>query len=533
MGHGRFAKQGALANPGDWASPHPSPSNPARPAWKIPVRPPGPKSPDAPFRVPGRSPRDVFPGRIPVPFGKKPVGPLTSPQIPGKAPRLPFLPGLPPWVVPLLDPWWADPRLYGPENYSKTPFPGVFPNPTAGMMWSLRCIATPQLSPPIYPAITHVGYRSGNVNSGDCGLGLQAWTEAVLLPDAWPAASIGTPTQQTGVILERHISISRYRYHSVWWRTLLPGNYPAHVNFVPMPWSFVPTPDDMPNPNDTRGLPTSPLGDPHAPLRPGGNPKLAPPIAFLPSPDYQSGRNPWEDWMEGVVDEVVKLPDDPTDGGEPPSDDEDKKPWGNVGYPPNMTNPHTRIVTRIYPDGSMRTDYRIPRNMRPPPRTKERKRRVRFFNWLDWISEAGEVVDALYDGLPKKVRQKWEKEHQGGHWVYDKREKRWEWYLDPNRHPAIDQAGQYGISGADWKARALWHNWDKVDLDAALRNIIKNTFEDRFLGEIHKRLPRNVGAALDPAFLELWKSFDAGMDKVLDWIMFDETAGSILSELQP
>lgn len=125
---------------------------------------------------------------------------------------------------------------------------------------------------------------------------------------------------------------------------------------------------------------------------------------------------------------------------------------------------------------------------RPKPGTRERKSyaTAALLGVLDNISEIAEIVDAFYDALPEDVTKKWNRPGRG----------------------IIDAAGQYGIDGADWKLRALWHNWDKLDVEKAIKNVIKNEIQDKVLGSIHKNLPRNSGHANDPAFKQLNKILD-------------------------
>lgn len=120
---------------------------------------------------------------------------------------------------------------------------------------------------------------------------------------------------------------------------------------------------------------------------------------------------------------------------------------------------------------------------------------------LDRLSESAEVVDSFYQALPADVRKRWEK-GRGAHWA--KVNGKWKW-VGLNRGLA-DQAGQYGIDGADWKLEALWHNWHKVDYAQAIENVAKNELEDRVYGGIYKRLPVNVGQAVDPAMQALSKA---------------------------
>lgn len=113
---------------------------------------------------------------------------------------------------------------------------------------------------------------------------------------------------------------------------------------------------------------------------------------------------------------------------------------------------------------------------------------VALFKGLEAISEMAEVVDALYDALPSDVRARWDRKGRG----------------------LVDQAGQYGIDGADWKLQALYYNWSKVDGAQAVKNLINNAVQDKVHGGLHKHLPRNTGSALDPGF--------AGVEKLLQSI---------------
>lgn len=129
---------------------------------------------------------------------------------------------------------------------------------------------------------------------------------------------------------------------------------------------------------------------------------------------------------------------------------------------------------------------------KPPRNVRERKMRGPVMLGLmlaDVISESAEVVDAVFEALPKDVQKKW----------------------DCNRSAAfIDKAGQYGIDNADCKARALWHNWHKVDIVEAVRNIIANQVEDKLIGYLHKNAPRNLinaGEDGQKAYAELVKAF--------------------------
>lgn len=106
---------------------------------------------------------------------------------------------------------------------------------------------------------------------------------------------------------------------------------------------------------------------------------------------------------------------------------------------------------------------------------------IKIAKGLDKLSEAAEVVDAVYEALPADVRARWEK--------YNKR-----------KEMKGDQMGQYGIDGADWKLKAIWYNWHRLDAKEAIINIAKNEVEDKLYGAAHKAInemrPRNVERAL-------------------------------------
>jgi hypothetical protein len=102
----------------------------------------------------------------------------------------------------------------------------------------------------------------------------------------------------------------------------------------------------------------------------------------------------------------------------------------------------------------------------PEPWTKERKTGVAKFGAalariLDGVSEAAEVVDAIYRALPLDVQQRW---GCGG--------------LD---RPG-DQMGQYGLEGADCKMQAIYWNYHRLDVRQAVANILTNELEDRLYG---------------------------------------------------
>lgn len=128
--------------------------------------------------------------------------------------------------------------------------------------------------------------------------------------------------------------------------------------------------------------------------------------------------------------------------------------------------------------------WRPPRPAPPKKGTRERKMKgplQTIMNALDIVSEASEFVGAFYDALPDRTKYEWEQKSRG----------------------LLDNAGQYGIDGADWKLNALWHNWHKVDIEQAIKNVIANEFQDKVLGQYQRALPKNIGHVADAGSLGL------------------------------
>lgn len=154
----------------------------------------------------------------------------------------------------------------------------------------------------------------------------------------------------------------------------------------------------------------------------------------------------------------------------------------------------------------------VPLSPRSPPRRGEREppKRIsasrRFMGLamaaLDNVSELSEIVDAFYDALPLEVRRKVEKA-RGYHWA--KVNGAWRWMPPRVSRQFIDSAGQYGIDGADWKAKALWDHYRSIDTEQALRNVINNQAQDFVYGQLYRNMPANTGHALDDGFKQINK----------------------------
>lgn len=141
---------------------------------------------------------------------------------------------------------------------------------------------------------------------------------------------------------------------------------------------------------------------------------------------------------------------------------------------------------------------RVPVTPREPPPTftKEGKTLTRaaqigimLFKALDFASEMGDIVDAVYEALPDKVKKRRPCKSRGG----------------------VDQFGQYGINAADCKLAVLYDNWHLLDTGQAVVNIVKNELEDKAYGAIHKHLPKQAGG---PAMGNSWQAFGQMMKKL-------------------
>lgn len=113
-----------------------------------------------------------------------------------------------------------------------------------------------------------------------------------------------------------------------------------------------------------------------------------------------------------------------------------------------------------------------------PRRRQDKKVRSKILALMNVVSESAEVLDAIFEALPCHIQKaaKAKARPKAG---------------------LLDNAGQYGIDGADWKTKAIWDNWDAVDGALAASNIIRNEIQDRAFGEVYKRLPGGLGAVAD------------------------------------
>lgn len=114
-----------------------------------------------------------------------------------------------------------------------------------------------------------------------------------------------------------------------------------------------------------------------------------------------------------------------------------------------------------------------PSTAKPPPRgTKEKKFSTSgkvaaaIFRGLDKLSETAEVIDIIFQSLPCEIQKNASRNR-------------------PNRG-LLDQAGQYGIDGADWKTPVILRHYDKIDWAYAMEGIARNEVEDQIIGRMNK-----------------------------------------------
>lgn len=202
------------------------------------------------------------------------------------------------------------------------------------------------------------------------------------------------------------------------------------------------------NPNLARWAPPEPGGQVRAKFKVGVGTPIQEPTAFanpeLPyAPDFawRWEFTPGQTVVEPILDFVA-------------------------GPGPGTTNPNPGVEPPV--------------KRKPPPEGEKQRKSIPFakkvviaiYKGLDVASEGAEIVDAVYDALPDSVKKRWKKAERMG-----------------------DNFGQYGIDGADWKMRAIYHNADKIDVEQAFKNIIKNGLTDAVTGGIQSQLPKNSGAA--------------------------------------
>lgn len=340
---------------------------------------------------------------------------------------------------------------------------------------------------PLHPNHTHMGWN--NVDAGhliciDGQSTANVWPELTTLPDWVTSLTLWDIYDQGG--------IDRGHMMEHWVRTQQNNQVVPAGGYA---WTWVQgVPDHMPNPNGNRNAPGP------APL-PGDMPAPLPDPVPNPFPDP-----PPSEWPYPL----------------PPHKPRWQYNWDNVPIArsgsPNKSRPGNRPGQKPLPFNG--TKNRPRPSQKRGKRTKERKRKVghTIFRLVDYFSERSETVGALYDSLPLPVRRKWEKK-LGFHYVYFKSDGKWHW-LPPREleRGLTDNAGQYGIDGADWKLKALWYNWHSIDEVEAIKLMIRNEIQDMVLGWIMAKQPVNVGHTNDAAMKKINKLLDKEMERVDGYI---------------
>jgi len=152
----------------------------------------------------------------------------------------------------------------------------------------------------------------------------------------------------------------------------------------------------------------------------------------------------------------------------------------NMPAPRPFGNPSFEIALNAMPTPSISVrdlPAKFPKS-RPPRRPEKEKKFagkkafvVKLFRALDQISEKAEIVDILFKSLDCATIRKYENEQ--------KRIKR----ANPGYYRSLtDNAGQYGVDGADWKLPAVIRHYNEIDWPWALEAIALNEIEDKAIG---------------------------------------------------
>lgn len=458
-------------------APKPRPQYVPRPGWsRTPVKTPGFIGPIDPRPVPERPARPVSPEPSPL---KPPRGRFRLPRG-GWA----YLPDVLDYGEGLFFPNYSQPpRL--PSNY----------------VWCLGPLAFPPVvtRPPPYGFWTSPGFFR---DPGSCTIGLPLDGQV----SAWSVTLLQTPYSYFNSSPARIYWRRQYQHSGAFKRDYIAGTVsrvgPA-LNPQPKPVPFATVPVTWSDPNIERWLPTypDPFADPVVPeFQIGvGTPLSEGPEGFA-NPDLPYAPDHAWQWQIGIGLHDYVKPLVPTPQSPAPSEPGKPKPPRRPRIP------------------------RVPRIRRRRPRKREKhgklssntaKLGIAMYKVLDRVSEGAEIVDAVYDALPADVRKRWEKERfPDAHWVKDKNTGKW---VRVGIERPGDNFGQYGIDGADWKLQALYYNWHRVDYEQAVVNIFKNELSDKAIGEIHRKLPRNAGAAHSQGEMEFAATLDEWLDLAIGY----------------
>lgn len=222
--------------------------------------------------------------------------------------------------------------------------------------------------------------------------------------------------------------------------------------------------------------------------------------AALPTAQPQVQPAPWEDPNVRRYVETTSPAADP-EAGRPfpfPLGATFPNPLAPPGLDPTREPDYEGVD--LTPGEAPRGTDNITKRQPPAPYERERKAMskskkfaVLLFKALDKVSESCEVVDAIYQTLPKSTRKRWDQKNRG----------------------LIDNAGQYGLGGCDWKAQAIYYNSEKIDVCRSMLGVLKNHYQDIFIGRLQADRPVNTGNAVASGDKAFAKWLDQQLDETL------------------
>jgi hypothetical protein len=135
------------------------------------------------------------------------------------------------------------------------------------------------------------------------------------------------------------------------------------------------------------------------------------------------------------------------------------------GFPPGEVDKTKQTIIKVGPKTKTKTEREVPIRHKPPGiRVKERKVRVGTVNdvpWLAWIAnaitESTDVVNAIFDAIPLKDR-----------WLVGKK----------------GFGRYYGPMKVTDKLKVIYREADKIDIEKAFKNLMKNQAEDAIIGRL-------------------------------------------------
>lgn len=211
-----------------------------------------------------------------------------------------------------------------------------------------------------------------------------------------------------------------------------------------------------------------------------------------PRPEYDPRPRVVPAPATGTVPAMAPTPDSPyaPDGAwqwDPAHVPGTESDFGSINRPGTGTVPATVTPGAPYIPPVTRAPPTIPGERQRKILTRSAKIGIALYKALDAVSETAEVVEAIFEALPDDVQKRWRhcnKKYQGSSF------------------------GQYGVGGAHCKLQAIYHNIHRLDVEQALKNILKNELQDRIIGGMQAGLPKNTGAAHAEAEKRLAKWLD-------------------------